>query len=123
MANVKENRKKWIAALRSGCYEQGAEALFRKGMYCCLGVLCRVYESETGDLLPEELRGFISDDEDLNDFPKVQEWVGLSHPKGRFESMRDVPAQHLTILNDYHDEYDFNKLADLIESEPEGLFL
>lgn len=36
--------------------------------------------------------------------------------------MGGVPATMLTTLNDAYDEWDFNKLADLIESEPEGLF-
>lgn len=31
----------WVAALRSGDYEQGTGALCRDGKYCCLGVLAR----------------------------------------------------------------------------------
>ena len=35
-------KEKWIAALRSGDYEQGANYLKRGNNYCCLGVLCDV---------------------------------------------------------------------------------
>jgi hypothetical protein len=35
-------KQKWIAALRSGEYKQGQNALERKGEYCCLGVACAV---------------------------------------------------------------------------------
>jgi hypothetical protein len=35
-ADIKE---KWLAALRSGEYQQGREFLYSDGKYCCLGVL------------------------------------------------------------------------------------
>lgn len=123
MNNVKENRKKWIAALRSGEYEQGVEYLCSDGKYCCLGVLCSVYEAETGDLIPEDSQGYAVTDETLEELPQVQEWVGLRHPEGGFALSTPTPKHKLTLLNDEFDEYDFNKLADLIESEPEGLFI
>lgn len=42
MSNV-ELRKRWVAALRSGKYEQGQSCLRSGGdEYCCLGVLCDI---------------------------------------------------------------------------------
>lgn len=38
----KEFKNKWVAALRSGAYEQGQERLKRGSAYCCLGVACVV---------------------------------------------------------------------------------
>jgi hypothetical protein len=38
----KEFKKKWLAALRSGKFKQGIEALENDGKYCCLGVACRI---------------------------------------------------------------------------------
>ena len=35
-------RARWVAALRSGKYEQGREYLHRDGKLCCLGVLCEL---------------------------------------------------------------------------------
>ena len=35
-----EIKAAWVAALRSGEYEQGREYLSRDGKFCCLGVLC-----------------------------------------------------------------------------------
>lgn len=35
-----EIKAAWVAALRSGEYEQGTEYLSRDGKFCCLGVLC-----------------------------------------------------------------------------------
>jgi hypothetical protein len=37
-----EVRDRWVAALRSGEYEQGTGEFEHKGRYCCLGVLCDV---------------------------------------------------------------------------------
>jgi hypothetical protein len=40
-----ELKAKWVAALRSGHYEQGRDALkTRDGKFCCLGVLCDVID-------------------------------------------------------------------------------
>ena len=39
-------KRKWIAALRSGKYEQGQGWLMNGEKYCCLGVLCDVFEKE-----------------------------------------------------------------------------
>ena len=45
MAMTPELKARWIAALRSGEYTQGRNALKTpEGHYCCLGVLCRVLE-------------------------------------------------------------------------------
>ena len=35
-------KEKWVAALRSGKYQQGAGYLRRDDKFCCLGVLCDV---------------------------------------------------------------------------------
>ena len=39
---IKANRAKWIAALKSGKYTQGQGCLRKNGKYCCLGVAADV---------------------------------------------------------------------------------
>ena len=41
----KANRKKWVAALRSGKYKQGKGQLYDNldEKYCCLGVACDLF--------------------------------------------------------------------------------
>ena len=41
---------KWVAALRSGEYEQGKGALREHDLYCCLGVLCSLAFKEDPSL-------------------------------------------------------------------------
>lgn len=40
-----ELKSRWLAALRSGEYKQGRGALRVGDKYCCLGVLCNLYDS------------------------------------------------------------------------------
>lgn len=93
-----EIKQKWIAALRSGEYEQGHRqlAVARKAeqpyLYCCLGVLCEVMNyhpnpSEFEAYLPTTIAGEAevgSQDEEtlvrLNDrerktFSEIAEWI------------------------------------------------
>lgn len=123
--SVQENRAKWVAALRSGKYNQSVVCLKepRENGYCCLGVLCSVYEKTTGNVLPKTESGYYDvEEETLAPFPQVKEWVGLKGDQGSFASTKGVPATMLTTLNDTYEEWDFNKIADLIEFEPYGLF-
>jgi len=41
---TKEIKAKWLAALKSGEYIQGAHELENKSMFCCLGVLCDIHD-------------------------------------------------------------------------------
>ena len=41
----KQIKAQWIAALRSGQYKQGHEFLRRDNEFCCLGVLCDLYDA------------------------------------------------------------------------------
>jgi hypothetical protein len=37
-------QKRWLEALRSGEYKQGRRVLRKLDTYCCLGVLCNLYD-------------------------------------------------------------------------------
>lgn len=105
----RENRKKWVKALRSGKYAQCQNYLQGGKGFCCLGVLAEV----SG----EKYHGFSSN---LAYLPKVMDFVGLSEPSGGFKQGQGVHPPQLTNLNDMGKS--FQEIADIIESEPEGLF-
>lgn len=108
----KEVAEQWVAALRSGKYEQGISQLKNaRGQYCCLGVLCDisglgVWEAggayRTG---PDQFRyGYAVTPKD------VATWAGLENPMG------NRPGQpSLDCLND--DGIPFSEIADIIEKE------
>ena len=43
-----EVKAEWVAALRSGKYEQGRNKLWGAQGFCCLGVLCDMHARATG---------------------------------------------------------------------------
>jgi hypothetical protein len=114
---MNDNMKLVIKALRSGEYKQTKETLQDKDGYCCLGVMCAVYESVTGNFLRRD--GFSGElyGGDLGDQKGVKDWVGLRNYIGESHS-------NLTLaeLND-DESYTFLQIADYIESEPQGLLV
>lgn len=121
------NAKKWVAALRSGEYEQTSYSLQDDLGYCCLGVACAVYEQETGNATQKRkcresnLPRDVLTGSDLSSQPQVRQWIGLNSDCGFFESPK-YGAMSLTSLND-NCGCDFKEIADIIEAEAEELFV
>jgi hypothetical protein len=119
----KEVRAKWVAALRSGKYKQGKYSLRSNyDNYCCLGVLCELAAQEgiakrTGGTH----ENFRYDDHNTNLPESVIRWAGLSDRSGGYVKDDVNNPTSLMSDNDGHHK-DFNEIADIIESEPKGLF-
>jgi len=120
--------QKWVEALRSGKYQQGRiqlviqETEWNKDAgrfvptgeksFCCLGVLCEVAVQE--GVIP-------SFDEGQCYLPEeVQKWARLKTPQGMFKD-KGEDSSVSDVLND-RDRVSFVEIANVIESEPEGLF-
>lgn len=73
----RENATKWVAALRSGDYEQGRSALNYNGRYCCLGVACEVaIEAGVAVRRQEFWNGEVRYDNENSALPRrVREWL------------------------------------------------
>lgn len=78
-----EIKQRWLAALRSGEYQQAHGRLRNGDSFCCLGVLCDLHSKTTGNAWGDDDRYF-SVDGALP--PEVQEWSGLT------DSNPDMPA-------------------------------
>lgn len=110
--------KEWVKALRSGDYKQGIHSLHNlDDSFCCLGVLCDLAveagvarESKSGKEIGYEADGFYAS---LLP-PSVAKWAGLRTRQG------NSFAHSLVYLND--DGRPFTEIADVIESDPEGMF-
>jgi hypothetical protein len=122
-----EIKQRWIAALRSGDYQQGRCQLRGRGgaAFCCLGVLT--------DLAVQDgvCRWVPWDDHDVCGLPPINEtsgvldapvlaWSGLSHCSPRLSREHAAPwtFQYLIELND-QGRLTFEQIADLIEADPE----
>lgn len=95
-----ELRNRWLAALRSGNYEQGTRYLCMGNRYCCLGVLAEI----DGKLVHG---GFLADDyEHISILPKeYQEEINLEV----------ADARALMTMNDQGNK-SFLEIADWIEA-------
>lgn len=120
---VNENAKAWVAALRSGEYQQTRRALGDVHGYCCLGVACELY-IKAGNKLSRKESPLYSDRDGpyvvrynghSDVLPRVvQDWLGLSSPYGVYNN------NNLAALNDRR--ISFDEIARIIESRPKGLF-
>lgn len=129
--SLNENAKKWVAALRSGEFKQGRHRLhlIQENSHCCLGVLCELYQREVGDLLVEPNEsGFATryDGEACHLVQKVMDWAGVQDTHGKYfvDVGVDEECQVVASLTAQNDAgKTFDEIADIIESEPKGLFV
>ena len=123
-----EVKEKWIAALRSGKYEQGSQKLRSVTGYCCLGVLCDLYSQEHNqewefrgyDEIAYQTTDYWYFDEQSEFLPEtVMEWAGFSLPSPQVKMYHEEEdffyKDDIANLND--SGYTFNALADLIEEQ------
>ena len=111
-------RALWIKALRSGEYKQTKECLNDGVGYCCLGVLCDIYQKQHPDTSswinatnPREfqVRGFDEHEYEVDTtYPPllVGKWAGLEY--------KDMVA-----LGELNDDrcFTFNQIADIVERD------
>jgi hypothetical protein len=115
---LNENAKKWVAALRSGEYRQGKNYLNNAGKFCCLGIACELASQEgvtTKKVAFRDNHEVLPYDGNVLSLPtSVKKWLGLRLELGQYGN------GSLAHLNDT--DKTFAEIADVIESEPVGLF-
>lgn len=118
MKKLTEPQKAWIAALRSGDYQQGTDRLQSGNQFCCLGVACLIYEKETQNELSRTHNTNALVGTDLRNHGVVIDWLNLIGAAG--ENNEGLPADSLVNLND--SGYTFEEIADLLEQNPTNYF-
>lgn len=116
-------KARWVAALRSGDYEQGHGRLHTRGpkdtsMFCCLGVLCDLATqdnivSEVIELSTWDDVAVIYDDDESWLPTSVVEWSGVDHQGTFAEGNHIHEFSTLAELND--SGATFEHLATIIE--------
>lgn len=133
-----EIKVKWLQALRSGEYRQGRYDLRTSDNgFCCLGVLCDLYNREVGGEWAYEFGQrryyFVAkNDEEGSDTStgqlpgSVMEWAGLEGYNPSVNVARpllsslshELKAELHTTLAELNDEGEtFNRIADIIEHQ------
>ncbi len=124
MAELNDNAKKWVAALRSGEFKQCRKMLCNGQEYCCLGVACEVYIREGHKLkhTPSDSSIEIGYAGSFGTPPKeVLTYFGIWDDEGRYW-LDEIHDSSLVNENDEKCKT-FEEIADLIESQPAGLFV
>lgn len=107
--------KLWVEALRSGKYKQAVSVLRSGDRFCCLGVACELavdagVAERSGDGYSDSYGS------EVGKLPvEVVFWLGLKTSYGEIPGRKSLIA-----MND--SGRSFSEIADIIESEPEGLF-
>lgn len=124
---------KWVKALRSGKYKQGQYMLEyvdnKSTKYCCLGVLCDLYQKEQKAKKKKTLKSKLSSNcdykydcvvygkDNYNHLPHtVQKWAGMKDEVGEFE-LSDEETEGYSSLAELNDQacYNFKRIATFIE--------
>lgn len=122
----------WVAALRSGQYEQGQGTLCRvveddRREYCCLGVLSQL-AADRGLVETVTREGGIGyrtlyEDEGAELPDEVREWAGIDSPNPRVTYGDAEDGSMISTLAELNDELKLtlDQIADIIEEQYEGL--
>lgn len=100
----KDFKQHWVAALRSGEYEQGRDCLRENNTFCCLGVACDIYDPLLWGKTP---RGY---------FYKFEEaWSSIPLSIAQEIGLTAEEMYHLMKMNDAG--LRFSEIANHIESQ------
>ena len=105
-----EARKHWATALRSGKYQQTVGVLRDSRGFCCLGVVCDVYDQLTSGDSWSKCHGPMG----VYNFggservdPEIQEFFGIKNTGQSYRFLADI--------ND-RERLSFAEIADIVES-------
>ena len=132
--------EKWVNALRSGKYRKGRNRLctIRKNgskNWCCLGVLCDLYNAENPDALKSSIvfdgwtrKNVVRYNDGFGlttiaTLPNtVARWAGIAAKNGQFINQHTSQGTCLAELNDCkRSKRSFKRMADIIENNWEQL--
>jgi hypothetical protein len=109
----KEIAERWVKALRSGEYKQGKEQLKSKDGFCCLGVLCDIVKDDIDGHWKGEIFYVAEDFDSLNLPHAVKVLADMKSCTGN----RRGKVSLIKLNDNERNQYNFNRIADIIEKE------
>lgn len=118
---VNKNVKALTAALRSGEYKQTIGRLRENGCYCVAGVAADVWAKAHGEVWYQDTLEYDCVAGASISMPDAAaEWYGFGSLRGEYVT---AEGEERSLIQDNDDQMlTFDQLADIIESEPAGLF-
>lgn len=121
--NDVELEKKWVAALRSGEYQQTRQALYDGKGFCCLGVLCEIMErpkslvNGTNGTYLYDFGPYTYTDDDGFDHTESFEEDGELPPPFREQIGMSLGFMEVLIEMNDTDRNNFSEIAEWIEGQ------
>ena len=113
------NQKAWVAALRSGWYQQGeGKLLDENGCYCCLGVAASLYHPKDQIRGEDTLSSIFDVAEALALYDDIGGFILANTPAGR--GFLKTADRSLAEAND--NGATFEEIADFMEAHPHAVF-
>lgn len=114
MQDLGPNQQRWLDALESDEYPQGKNALNTGNGFCCLGVACEIFKTDSVEM--GECSDGITYNDNWETAPRfVIEALGLYGELG--EAAPCTMANKLATLND-DENRTFREIAAIIKTEP-----
>ena len=116
-----EVKAKWLEALRNGKYKQGRAFLRTENGFCCLGVLCDLYQKEHSEISQWKGNGFHSINGKRNEEhwttapPVVEEWADF--PIHESFRVPDLEIKYTLMSMNDGLGMNFSEIADVIEKQ------
>lgn len=113
-----EIKQRWVAALRSGEYEQGKGFLNSDGKFCCLGVLCDLHSQDHNIPWTANDNNSVMTYFDNTGLPpeQVVDWAQYDHRQNGWQISHAGVKTFLYMLND-ETSLSFSSIADIIEKQ------
>jgi hypothetical protein len=117
-----EIKAMWVAALRSGEYVQGYNALESDGEFCCLGVLCHIANKHgVINRVVEGSGDYITYNESWSLPPvEILSWAGLDETNPNVYAVNPETGNRMLVnLSTVNDTFalSFSEIADLIDEQ------
>ena len=120
----KQHRQEWVAALRSGEYEQTQSLLRDENGFCCMGVACDIYDSTKWN----KVMAHTVEKGKFYCYNYMDNTTSLPSELVRYFGISDWSANYFekdgncsSLIDENDAGMPFHEIADIIESEPEGL--
>lgn len=106
--------KRWVEALRSSKYKQGKDQLQTSdNKFCCLGVLCDIVKDDVGGTWDGQTFRLDTTSETINLPEAVKQFTLMKSYTGS----RKGKSSLIKLNDNRFNQYNFNRIADIIEKE------
>lgn len=116
------NQTRWVEALESGRYKQVDKRLRVGNSFCCLGVVCDLYDQSLWGGCGDEYYFYSGQSKELSN--EVTDWIGLRENDGTpwLEKARERNKELTSLINMNDSGMSFADIAKVLREHPDLYF-